>query len=100
MHATIGLYSGMAGQAGRFAVHRAELEQLMSSVPGLVSYRLLETAEGVAVMVVCRDRAGCEECTRRIVRWLNARLPDLAGRQPLTVSGQVIAETGEGVRSS
>jgi len=100
MHTTIGLYSGMAGQAGRFAVHRDELEKLMSSVPGLVSYRLLETAEGVAAVVVCRERAGCEECAHRLVRWLNSRLPDLAGRQPLTVSGHVIAETGDGVRSS
>ena len=99
MHATIGLYSGMAGQAGRFAVLRAEIEKLMSTVPGLVSFHLIETPEGVATMVVCRDRAGCEEYTRRTARWMEGRLPDLAGRNPLTVIGEVIAETGERIRS-
>ena len=94
MHATIGLYSGMAGQAGRFAVHRADLEKLMSTVPGLVSYQLLETLEGVAAVVICRDRAGCEECARRAAQWMDTYLPDLARRTPLMVSGDVIATAG------
>jgi hypothetical protein len=92
MHAMIHVYPRMAGQAGRFAVHRAELERMMRDVPGLVSYHLLETAEGVAAMVVCRDRAGCDACAERAARWMDQRLPDLAGREPLVVSGEVIAE--------
>jgi len=92
MHATILLHAGMSGHAGRFAVHRPELEQLMQGLPGLVSYHLIETAEGVAALVVGRDRAACEECVRRAGRWMDAHLPDLATRKPLVVSGAVIAE--------
>lgn len=91
MHVMIRLLPGMPGQAGRFAVHRSELEQLMASVPGLVSYHLIETDEGVAAVVVSRDRAGCEECEARGARWMDARLPDLAGRGALVVWGDVIA---------
>lgn len=93
MHATILLHAGMAGHGGRFAVHRPELEKLMQGLPGLVSYHLIETAEGVAALVVGRDRAACEECVRRAGRWMDAHLPDLATRKPFVVSGAVIAET-------
>lgn len=92
MHAMILLHAGMAGHAGRFAVHRSELEKLMEGVPGLVSYHLIETAEGVTALVVGQHRAACEECVRRARSWMDAHLPDLATRAPLVVSGQVIAE--------
>jgi len=91
MHATIRLYLGMAGQAGRFAAQRVELEQLMRSVPGIVSFQLIETAEGVATVTVCRDRGGSDEASSRLVRWTDDRVPDLAVREPLVVGGDVIA---------
>ena len=93
MHTRISLYTGISGHSGRFAARRTELEALMRSVPGLVSYQLLETAEGVAAVAVCHDRAGCEECTRRTQRWVDTNLTDVAGRSPLVVGGDVIAES-------
>ena len=91
MHATIRVYLGMAGQAGRFAAHRVELEQLMGSVPGLLTFHLIETAEGVATVTVCHDRAGSDEATGRLLLWTDDRIPDLAHREPLVVGGEVIA---------
>lgn len=90
MHATIRLYLGMAGQSGRFAAHRVELEKLMESVPGLLSFHLIEITEGVATVTVCRDRAGSDEAARRLLRWTDDRVPDLAHREPLVVVGDVI----------
>lgn len=92
MHAMIRICPGMAGQAGRLAAHRVELEKLMETVPGLMNFLLLETAEGVATVMVCRDRAGCEEAAHRLVRWTDDKVPDLAGREALVVGGDVIAE--------
>jgi len=93
LHTIIRVYPGIAGQSGRFAVHRAELEQLMGAAPGLVSFQLIETAEGVAAVTVCEDRAASDEASRRWVRWTDDRLPDLAAREPLVVEGHGIAET-------
>ena len=90
MHATIRLYVGMAGQAGRFAAHRVELERLMSSVSGMVSFQLIETAEGVATVTLCHDRAGSDEASHRLLLWTDDRVPDLALREPLVVGGDVI----------
>jgi len=93
MYATILLHAGMAGHAGRFAVHQPELEGLLIDLPGLLSFHLIETSEGVAALIVGRDRAACDECLRRGGRWMDAHLPDLATRAPLVVSGAVIAAT-------
>jgi hypothetical protein len=91
MHAMIRVFLGMAGQAGRFAAHRVELETLMGSAPGILSFHLIETAEGVATVFVCQDRAAADEATKRLVRWTDDRLPDLSHREPLVVGGNVIA---------
>jgi hypothetical protein len=90
MHATIRLYLGMAGQSGRFAAHRVELQKLMGSVPGLLTFHLIETAEGVATVTVCHDRAASDEAASRLLRWTDDRVPDLAHREPLIVGGEVI----------
>lgn len=92
MHTTIQVYAGMSGHAGRFAARRIELERAVTGVPGLVRFQLLETAEGVAAVIACLDRAGCEECVRRTVRWMDEHMPDLRARHPLVVDGSVIAE--------
>lgn len=95
MHATLLIYPAMSGQSGRFAVHRPELESVVRGVPGLVSFHLLVTAEDVAVSVIGRDRATCEECVHRLAGWMGQHLPDLASRSALTVGGEVIAEVTE-----
>src|SRR5262249_4802623 len=87
MYATILLHAGMAGHAGRFAAHQPELEGLLMDLPGLLSFHLIETSEGVAALIVGRDRAACDECLRRGGRWMDAPRPDLAAGAPVVVSG-------------
>ena len=88
----IRMYAGFAGQAGRLAAVRQELEALLRSVAGLRRFRLLETSEGLAIVTEGEDRAACEECARRAERWMQERMPALSGYRPLEVTGEVIAE--------
>ena len=90
----IRMYSGFAGQAGRLAAVRQDVEELLRPVDGLRRFLLLETPEGLAVVLECEDRAACEECGRRAERWMQERMPALTGYQPLAVTGEVIAEVG------
>jgi hypothetical protein len=94
MFAEIRMYAGFAGQAGRLAAVRHELEKLVRDVPGLRRFQLLETVEGFATVTEADDRGACEECARRAERWMGERIPALAGYQPLTASGAPIAEFG------
>ena len=94
MTVDIRMYAGFAGQAGRLAAVRQDVEELVRSVPGLHRFLLLETAEGLAVVLECAERAACEECARLAERWMQERMPALAGYRPLVVTGEVIAEMG------
>jgi hypothetical protein len=88
----IRLYAGFAGQAGRLAAVRHELETLLRPVAGLRRFLLLETAEGLAIVTESEGRTACEECARRAEHWMKERIPGLADYEPLTVMGEVIAE--------
>lgn len=92
MTVDIRMYAGFAGQAGRLAAVRQDVEELLRSVHGLHRFQLLETAEGLALVLECEERAACEECARRAERWMQQRMPGLSGYQPLAVTGEVIAE--------
>src|SRR5262245_47684108 len=92
MTTEIRMYAGFAGQAGRLAAVRQDLEALLRSLPGLHRFQLLETTEGLAVILECEERAACEQCVRRAERWMQERMPALAGYHPLAVTGEVIAE--------
>jgi hypothetical protein len=88
------MYAGYAGQAGRLAAVRQDVEDLLKTMRGLRRFQLLETTEGMAIVLECEDRATCEECIRCAERWMEQRMPGLAGYQPLAVTGEVIAEVG------
>ena len=92
MHVEIRIYAGFAGQAGRLAAVRHELERLVRAVAGLRRFQLLETGEGWATMTEGETRAACVECARVAERWMVERMPALAGYAPLTATGSVIAE--------
>ena len=91
----IRMYAGFAGQAGRLAAVRHELETLVLGTPGLRRFRLLETAEGMATVTEGENRAACDECIRRAERWMIEKMPVLAGYGPLAARGPAIAEVGE-----
>ena len=88
----IRMYAGFAGQAGRLAAVRQELEGLLRPITGLRRFRLLETSEGLAILTEGEDRAACDECASRAERWMAERLPGLSDYRPLTARGDVIAD--------
>lgn len=88
----IRIYAGFAGQAGRLAAVRQELEKMVRAVPGLRRFQLLETGEGVATVTEADTRVACEECARRTEGWMTERMPALAGYSPIVAAGVAIAE--------
>lgn len=88
----IRMYAGFAGQAGRLAAVRHELEKVVRPVAGLRRFRLIETAEGLATLTEAETRVACDECARRAEEWMVTRMPALAGYVPLIAAGSVITE--------
>ena len=95
----IRLYAGFAGQSGRIAAARRELEALVLPIAGLRRFRVLETPEGLATLTEGESRAACDECARRAEQWMSERMPALMGYCPLSAAGEVIADSGIAVRA-
>ena len=82
MHAVIRNYSGK-GTKALFDViekNKAEVEKVIRSVKGFVSYSLVRTSKGGFSVTVCTDKAGTDESVRVARDWIakNAGKTDAA----------------------
>ena len=67
------------------------VESIIGSVPGFVSYTLFRTAEGGVSVTVCDDKAGTDESSRRAAEWVKENVT--AKTSPPTVSeGETIIQ--------
>ena len=77
MHAVIRTYSGNGAKQLIDAIEKdkAEVEKLIRSVKGFVSYSLVRTASGGFSVSIYQDKAGTEESSRIARDWIanNAR---------------------------
>ena len=94
MHAAVRTYTG-AGAKDFFDLlekRKSEVEAVMRSVPGLVSYTLVRTGEGGIAVTVCADKAGAEESTRLAKEWIQQNASALGSRLPTVDVGSVLVQ--------
>ncbi len=92
MHTMIRTYTGQGAKdlADLLVEHRAEVEDLLRSVDGLVSYDMARTADGCVTVTVCSNKAGTDESLRKAGEWLKANASHLgAGAKPAVSEGAV-----------
>jgi 4-diphosphocytidyl-2C-methyl-D-erythritol kinase len=72
MHATIRQYHGAGTEELFDALEQREPEvrELISTVPGFVSYTAFRSGDGGMTVTVCQDKAGTDESTRRAAAWV------------------------------
>ena len=70
--------------------HAAELNTLMGSVKGLVSYTLARTGEGGFSVTVCQDQAGLDESTQKAKDWIAKNAAGAGAAAPEISVGSVI----------
>jgi hypothetical protein len=94
MHAVIRVYSGAGGTKliDLLQERKNEVEALIRSVQGFVSYSLLRTADGGASVTVCQDKAGTEESMRIAREWIGKNASNLAANPPTVVEGPIILQ--------
>jgi hypothetical protein len=93
MQVVIRNYSGK-GAAELFNVlekRSTEVEPLMRSVPGFVSYSLARTSSGGFSVTICQDQAGIDESIRRAKDWIAKYAGSVAAEAPAVSVGKVIA---------
>lgn len=92
MHAVVRNYSG-PGAKELFDLldeHKSEVESLLRTVPGLVSYTMLHTDDGGATVTVCQDKAGTDESVRVAREWIQENASGAGASPPSISEGSVI----------
>jgi len=91
-------YTGASSLIDAMQQRHTEVENLITTVPGFVSYFAVRSDDSLTTFTVCDDRAGCEETTRRAAAWVRENLADANISAPSVNSGDVfISLSGPGV---
>jgi hypothetical protein len=72
MHVVVRSYSGQ-GASDLFDAmeqRQEDVRELISGVPGFISYAAFRTDAGVKTVTVCDDKAGTDESSSRAAAWI------------------------------
>ena len=92
MHAVIRSYSG-AGAAELFDLleqREEEVREVLTGVPGFVSYAAFRTDSGGTAVTICQDKTGTEESTRRATAWTKENLTTTVEPPSITEGSTVL----------
>ncbi len=92
MHAVVRTYSGK-GAKGLIDViekNKVEVERLIRSVKGFVSYSLVRTSRGGFSVSVYQDKAGTDESIRVARDWIAKNASNLGSARPTASEGAVV----------
>ena len=91
MYAVVRNYSG-SGAAQLFDLleeRKSEVETIIRSVAGLVTYSLIRTNDGGVTVTVCQDKAGADESMQIARDWIQKNASDLSVSPPSVSEGSV-----------
>ena len=92
MKAIIRKYSGKGAKELMDTLEKqaAELNTVMGSVRGLVSYTLARSGDGGFSVTVCQDQAGLDESTQKAKDWIAKNAVNTGAAAPEISVGSVI----------
>lgn len=96
MHAVIRTYTG-SGANDLFDLlekRKSEVDDLMRSIDGFVTYLLVRTDNGGSSVTVCQDKAGTDESTRRSKQWIATNANQIPASGLEVSEGPVIVHLG------
>lgn len=92
MYAVVRQYSSSGARElfDRLEEHKAEVETLMRSTVGFVSYLLFRTDAGGTSVTVCQDKSGTEQSVQIARDWVQENTSDLNVSPPEVSEGSII----------
>ena len=70
--------------------HKAEVEGLIHSVKGFVSYTLARSGDGGFSVTVCQDKTGIDESLQKAKDWITKNAGNVGTGAPKVSEGSVI----------
>ena len=94
MHAIVRNYSGQGAKElfDLLEQRKSEVETIIRSVPGLVSYTALRSGDGGVTVTVCQDKAGADESLRVAKEWIQQNASDIGSSPPAVSEGSVVLQ--------
>ena len=91
MHAAIRTFSGAGAMklVDLLEGRKSEVESIIRSVKGFVSYTMIRTADVATTVTVCQDKAGTDESSRLAREWIGKNAPDLGVSPPTIAEGSI-----------
>ena len=92
MHAVIRAYTG-SGAKELFDLlekRKSDVESLIRSVKGFVSYSLVRTGDGGITITVCQDKAGTDDSVQKAKDWIGKNASDIGASAPKVSEGLAI----------
>jgi hypothetical protein len=71
---------------------KAEVESVIRSVPGLVTFTKVRSGEGGATVTVCQDKAGTDESMRVAREWIQKNASGIGSNPPVASEGSVVIQ--------
>jgi len=100
-HAVVRLYTDSGPLIGVLREREDEVRDIMTSVPGFISYGIMDTGKGAISVTTCQDKAGTDESIQRAAKWIKENLPDAKIDPPQIHEGDnVVRFDAEGLPAS
>ena len=95
MYAVFRTYSGQ-GASELFDLlgqREEDVKELISGVPGFVTYAAVRSGAGGVTVTVCEDKAGTDESSRRAADWVKENVSTSAD-PPAITEGETVLQFG------
>ena len=92
MHAVVRSFSGKGANElfDLLEKNKADVEQTLRSVKGLVSYTLVRSTDGGFSVTVCNDKAGTDESLQKARDWIAKNAAGAGVAAPKVSEGSVV----------
>lgn len=92
MHSVLRSFSGKGAKElfDLLEKNKADVEKLLRSVKGLVSYTLVRSADGGFSVTVCNDKAGTDESLQKAKDWIAKNAASTGVAAPKVSEGSVL----------
>jgi hypothetical protein len=95
MYAVVRRYTASSPLADAMVAREQEIRDLISSVPGFVTYYAVRDGDILATVTVCQDKEGTDESTRRAAAWVRENMADALPSAPDVTQGNVFLNFGQ-----
>ena len=94
MYVVVRSYSGQGASELFDLIEQSEEEirELISGVPGFVSYAAFRSGDGGTTVTVCQDKAGTDESSNRAAGWVKENASGTAVGPPEITEGSTVLQ--------